>query len=56
MKNFLDTLPLLDSNMGLMQNAMRERHWRELKIDLKDNFDEKSAEFNLEKILSLDLL
>lgn len=56
LKNFLETLPLLDSNMGLMQKAMRERHWRDLKIELKDNFDEHSAEFNLEKILSLDLL
>ena len=56
LKNFLETLELLDPKAGLMQEAMRERHWRDLKIELKDNFDEQSAEFNLEKILSLDLL
>jgi len=57
LKNFLETLPVLDSNMGLSQKAIVERHWRDLRIELKaGNFDENSPEFNLEMILSLDLL
>lgn len=35
---------------------MRERHWKELRFEVKDDFDENSEEFNLEKVFSLGLL
>lgn len=35
---------------------MRERHWKELRFEVKDDFDETSDEFNLEKVFSLNLL
>lgn len=35
---------------------MRERHWKELRFEVKDDFDESSEEFTFEKVLSLNLL
>ena len=35
---------------------MRERHWKELRFEVKDDFDETSEEFTLEKVFSLNLL
>lgn len=35
---------------------MRDRHWKELRIEVKEDFDENSMEFNLEKVFSLNLL
>lgn len=35
---------------------MRERHWKELRFEVKDDFDETSEEFNLEKLFTLNLL
>lgn len=40
----------------LRDGAMRDRHWNDLRIELKDEFREKADDFNLEKILSLDLI
>lgn len=35
---------------------MRERHWKELRFEVKDDFDETADEFTLEKVFSLGLL
>jgi len=35
---------------------MRERHWKELRFEVKEDFDETSPEFTLEKVFSLSLL
>ena len=35
---------------------MRDRHWKELRFEVKDDFDETSEEFTLEKVFSLNLL
>jgi len=35
---------------------MRERHWKELRFEVKDDFDEAGDDFTLEKALSLNLL
>jgi len=40
----------------LRDQAMRERHWKELRFEVKDDFDETSEEFTLEKVFSLNLL
>ena len=53
MYNFLRTMELLPS---LRDESMRDRHWKELRIEVKEDFDENSAEFNLEKVFSLNLI
>ena len=50
---FLSTLPLITY---LREESMRDRHWKELRIEVKEDFEESSAEFNLEKVYSLNLL
>jgi len=50
---FRATMPLL---VELRADAMRERHWKELRFEVKDDFDEQGDEFNLEKVFSLNLL
>lgn len=35
---------------------MRDRHWKELRIEVKEDFDEKSEDFTLEKVFSFNLL
>mmetsp|Transcript_20727 Transcript_20727/g.31788 ORF Transcript_20727/g.31788 Transcript_20727/m.31788 type:complete len:653 (+) Transcript_20727:3424-5382(+) len=50
---FRATMPLI---MDLRDDAMRERHWKELRFEVKDDFDENSEEFTLEKVFSLNLL
>jgi dynein heavy chain len=50
---FAQTLPLIDN---LRDQSMRERHWKELRFEVKDDFDETSEEFTLEKVFSLNLL
>jgi dynein heavy chain len=52
-EKFIKTLPLITD---LRDGAMRERHWKELRIEVKDDFDEHSDEFNLEKVFYLNLL
>jgi dynein heavy chain len=47
------TLPLI---LDLRDDAMRERHWKELRFEVKDDFDENSDEFTLDKVFSLGLL
>lgn len=49
---FRSTMPLIEN---LKDPAMRDRHWKELRFEVKDDFDETSDEFNLEKVFSLNL-
>jgi len=50
---FLQTIPLIAS---LRDKSMRDRHWKELRVEVKEDFDENSAEFTLDKVFSLNLL
>jgi hypothetical protein len=34
---------------------MRELHWKELRFEVKDDFDEKGEDFTLEYIFKLNL-
>ena len=56
LKNKIDqfraAMPLISD---LRDEAMRERHWKELKFEVKEEFDEESPEFTLEKIFDLGL-
>jgi dynein heavy chain len=49
---FRTAMPLI---ADLRDEAMRERHWKELKFEVKEEFDENSIEFSLEKIFELGL-
>jgi dynein heavy chain len=49
---FTQTMPIIFS---IQQPYMRERHWKELKFEVKDDFDETSEDFNLEFIFKLNL-
>lgn len=35
---------------------MRERHWKELRFEVKADFDETGDDFNLDKLFTLGLL
>ena len=50
---FRDTLPLITD---LRDESMRERHWKELRIEVKEDFDENDASFTLEKCFDLQLI
>ena len=50
---FLGTIPLITM---LRDESMRDRHWKELRVEVKEDFDENSPEFTLEKVFSLNLL
>lgn len=52
-KIFRDTVPLMQD---LNDVAMRDRHWNDLRIELKDEFRERERDFTLEKIMNLDLI
>lgn len=52
-QNFLNTVPLLQA---LRDESMRDRHWKELRIEVKEDFDENGQDFTLEKVYSLNLL
>ena len=49
---FRTAMPLISD---LRDEAMRERHWKELKFEVKEEFDENAPEFSLEKIFELGL-
>jgi dynein heavy chain len=49
---FRTAMPLI---ADLRDEAMRDRHWKELKFEVKEEFDEESEEFTLEKIFDLGL-
>lgn len=46
-------MPLI---LDLRDEAMRERHWKELRFKVTEVFDETSDDFTLEKIRSLNLI
>ena len=50
---FMGTIPLITM---LRDESMRDRHWKELRVEVKEDFDENSNEFTLEKVFSLNLL
>ena len=35
---------------------MRERHWKDIRFEVKADFDENSEDFTLDKLFSLGLL
>lgn len=45
-------MPLI---MDLRDEAMRERHWKELRFEVKEDFDENAEDFTLEKVFDLGL-
>ena len=47
---FRDTIPLIED---LRHESMRDRHWKELRIEVKEDFDEEDDSFNVEKIFDL---
>lgn len=49
---FRSAMPLI---MDLRDEAMRERHWKELRFDVKEDFDETADDFCLEKVFDLGL-
>lgn len=49
---FRSAMPLI---MDLRDEAMRDRHWKELRFEVKEDFDEASEDFILEKIFELGL-
>ena len=51
-ESFRQTMPLI---MDLRSEAMRPRHWKQLRAEVRDEFDEKSDEFTLDKIFELQL-
>jgi len=51
---FSQTIPLMND---LRDESMRKRHWHELRInEIKEDFDEESPEFTLEKVYELNLV
>jgi len=51
-ESFRQTMPLI---MDLRSEAMRVRHWKQLRTEVRDEFDETSDEFTLEKVFELQL-
>lgn len=51
-ESFRQTMPLI---MDLRNEAMRDRHWTLLKYEVREEFDQKSDEFNLERVFELQL-
>jgi len=50
---FRDTMPLLTD---LRDESIRPRHWNEIRFEVKEEFNEDSDEFTLEKIFELELV
>jgi dynein heavy chain len=51
-KLFIDTMGLLPD---LRHESIRERHWNDIRFEVKEEFNQESDEFNLEKIFELEL-
>lgn len=49
---FRSAMPLI---MDLRDEAMRDRHWKELRFEVKEDFDEAAEDFTLEKVFDLGL-
>jgi dynein heavy chain len=58
LKTNIDSFKKLIEMLGetLLQPSIRDRHWREIRVEVKEDFDEHSEDFTLEKVLSLNLL
>ena len=50
---FLNTIPLLT---WLSDESMRDRHWKELQLEIKEEFNWHDEDFNLGKVSNLNLL
>ena len=50
---FIGTMQLLPD---LRDESMRDRHWNALRLEVKEEFNENSDEFNLEEIIKLNFL
>lgn len=51
-ESFRNIIPLIND---LRSDALRERHWKQLKMEIVEDFDEKGDDFTLEKVISLNL-
>lgn len=49
---FREVLPLA---LQLREESIRARHWNAIRMEVKEEFDENSEDFNLEKIFDLHL-
>jgi dynein heavy chain, axonemal len=49
---FRQTMPLIQD---LKNPALRPRHWKQLKSEIQEEFDAKSADFTLERVFALGL-
>ena len=50
---FRDTMPLITD---LRDESIRPRHWNDIRFEVKEEFNEQSDDFTLEKIFELDLV
>jgi len=50
--NFTEVLPLASQ---LREESIRPRHWNDLRFEVKEEFNEQSEDFNLEKVFELKL-
>jgi dynein heavy chain len=49
---FIDMMGLLPD---LLHESIRERHWNDIRFEVKEEFNQHSDEFNLEKVFELEL-
>lgn len=49
---FREVLPLA---LSLRDESIRPRHWNDIRFEVKEEFDEKSDDFNLERVFELQL-
>ena len=49
---FRDVLPLA---LQLRDESIRPRHWNDIRFEVKEEFNENSEDFNLEKVFELQL-
>jgi dynein heavy chain len=52
LQKFVQTMPIIND---IQQPYMRNRHWKELRFEVKDDFDEKGEDFTLEYLFKLNL-
>jgi len=51
-ETFRNIIPLVND---LRSDALRERHWKQLKMEIVEDFDENADDFTLEKVIALNL-
>lgn len=51
-ETFRNIIPLIND---LRSDALRERHWKQLKMEIVEDFDENADDFTLEKVIALNL-